>query len=163
MPYDTNSVQNTAHCLTTQTLSRTQPTASRHKLCPQHSPLPHDTNSVQNTAHCLTTQTLSRTQSTASRHKLCPEHSLVPCDTNCAHNKAHSHLRLLTSSLPNTYILIFCGPLVIFTTCRNLRKLRFATQIIYAFSIIHAINITFLNNCNVFVLSIEAQCFLSGR
>ena len=67
-------------------VSRTQPTASQHKLCPEHSPLPHDTNSAQNTAHFLPTQTLPRTQPTVSRHKLCPEHSPLLHDRNSVQN-----------------------------------------------------------------------------
>ena len=144
-------VQSTARSLTTPTLSRTQPTLVRRKMCPEKTPLPHNTNSVRNTAFCRATQIVSRAKPTlydtncvqSKAHTLtthlCPEQSPHPSDTNCAQSTAHSHSRLLTSCLPNTNILIFCSPLVVYTTCRNLRKLRFATQIIYAFSVIHAV------------------------
>jgi hypothetical protein len=68
-------------------VSRTQPTASRHKLCSEHSPLSFDvkcvqkrphcptTQTVQNTAFCLATQIVLRAKPTFLRRKLCPEHS----------------------------------------------------------------------------------------
>ena len=89
MPQDTICVQKTAHSLTTQTVSKTQPNNSVNKLCPENSPLPHDTNTVQNTVHCLKTKSLSRTQPIASRNKLCPEHRPLPHGTISVQNTAH--------------------------------------------------------------------------
>jgi hypothetical protein len=141
LPCDTNCAQSTSHTLTTQIVPKAKPTLLRRKLCPQHSPHSYDANYAQSKAHTLTTQIVPRAKPTLLRRKLCPEQSPHSYNANCAQSIAHSHSRLLTSSLPNTNIVIFCSPLVVCTACRNLKKLRFATHIIYAFSMIHAINI----------------------
>jgi hypothetical protein len=100
LSFDVKCVQKRPHCLTTQTLSRTQtsavrhklcseqsphsttqivsrakPTLLRHKLCPEQGPHSYDTNCVQSKAHTLTTQIVSRAKPTLLRHKLCPEQS----------------------------------------------------------------------------------------